>query len=63
MFQKYAHKEFENHPFHSSAIEMVELFNKHPELIDGFSDLHLLEKYKEQIDLLLDPLFPEPLLK
>ena len=62
LFEKYAHLEFSNHPFHSAAIKMVELFNKHPELIDGFSDYSLLEKYKEQIDLLLNPLFPEPLL-
>ena len=62
MFQKYAHKEYEQHPFHGSALKMVDLFQKHPELIDGFSDYSLLETYKEQIDLLLNPLFPEPLL-
>lgn len=61
MFEKYASEEFVNHPFHSAALNMIELFNDNPELIDGFSDLTLLEKYKEQIDLLLDPLFPEPL--
>ena len=62
LFEKYSHKDFENHPFHGSAIKMVELFKKHPELNDGFSDHTLLEKYKEEIDLLLNPLFPEPLL-
>ena len=62
LFEKYADKEFINHPFHSSAIKMVKLFNKHPELNDGFSDYTLLDTYKEQIDLLLNPLFPEPLL-
>ena len=61
MFEKYAHKEFENHPFHSAAIKMVDLFKEYPELNDGFSDYNLLKEYKEQIDLLLDPLFPEPL--
>ena len=61
MFEKYAHKDFENHPFHTAALEMVNLFNQHPELNDGFSDLSLLDTYKEQIDLLLNPLFPEPL--
>ncbi|WP_439131069.1 GAF domain-containing protein [Polaribacter sp.] len=60
-FKKYAQKEFSEHPFHTAAIEMVNLFNKHPELNDGFSDLKLLKTYKKQIDLLLDPLFPEPL--
>jgi hypothetical protein len=62
LFEKYAKKEFINHPFHSSAIKMVQLFEKHPELNDGFSDYTLLETYKEQINLLLNPLFPEPLL-
>ena len=62
LFEKYAHPEFEKHPFHTSAVKMVDLFKKHPELNDGFSDYSLLEKYKEQINLLLNPLFPEPLL-
>ncbi|MGJ8745336.1 GAF domain-containing protein [Polaribacter sp.] len=62
LFQKYAQKEYANHPFHSSAKEMVVLINKYPELNEGFSDYTLLEKYKEQINLLLNPLFPEPLL-
>ncbi|QVY64097.1 GAF domain-containing protein [Polaribacter sp. Q13] len=62
LFKKYADIEYAKHPYHSSAKEMVQLINKHPELKDGFSDYTLLEKYKEQIDLLLNPLFPEPLL-
>lgn len=63
MFKKYADEEFAKHPFHSSAKKMVALFNKYPELNSGFSDYSLLDTtYKEQIDLLLDPLFPEPLL-
>ncbi|KGL61931.1 hypothetical protein [Polaribacter sp. Hel1_85] len=61
LLEKYAKKEFINHPFHSSAIKMVQIFEKHPELNDGFSDYTLLQKYKEQINLLLDPLFPEAL--
>jgi len=62
IFKKYAKKEFINHPFHSAAIKMVELFETYPELNEGFSDYSLLETYKEQIDTLLNPLFPEPLL-
>ena len=62
LFEKYSHLEFKNHPFHSSALEIVKLFEKHPELNDGFSDYTLLDKYKNEIDLLLNPLFPEPLL-
>ena len=62
LFKKYAQKKYLDHPFHDSAKKMVVLFEKHPELNEGFSDLTLLETYKEQIDLLLEPLFPEPLL-
>lgn len=62
MFEKYATKEFKEHPYHKSALQMVEEFKKYPELIEGFSDFSLLDKYSDQIDLLLDPLFPEPLL-
>ncbi|QXP65795.1 GAF domain-containing protein [Polaribacter sp. AHE13PA] len=62
LFKKYADMEYAKHPYHSSAKKMVQLINKHPELNDGFSDYSLLDKYKEQIDLLLNPLFPEPLL-
>ena len=61
LFEKYAGKEFSDHPFHGSASEMVALFKKKPELIDGFSDYTLLEKHKKEINLLLNPLFPEPL--
>lgn len=62
LFQKYANIEFIDHPFHESSKKIVQNFKKYPELISGFSDISLLEKYKEQIDLLLNPLFPEPLL-
>jgi len=62
MLEKYASKEHENHPYHKSAIDMVKELRNYPELIEGFSDLSLLEKYQEPIDLLLEPLFPEPLL-
>ncbi|MEO9570679.1 MAG: GAF domain-containing protein [Polaribacter sp.] len=62
LFEKYAKKEFKNHPFHSASLKMIKLFEKHPELNDGFSDYSLLQTYKEQINLLLNPLFPESLL-
>ncbi|PHR72165.1 MAG: GAF domain-containing protein [Lutibacter sp.] len=62
LFNKYASEEFKNHPYHASAHLMVAEIEKYPELIEGFSDFSLLEKYKDQIDLLLEPLFPEPLL-
>ncbi|MDP5106195.1 MAG: GAF domain-containing protein [Polaribacter sp.] len=62
LFQKYANIQFIDHPFHESAKKIVQNFENYPELISGFSDISFLEKYKEQIDLLLNPLFPEPLL-
>jgi hypothetical protein len=62
MFKKYAGIEFKSHPFHKSAKVMVTEIEKEPILIHGFSDFSLLEKHKEKIDLLLNPLFPEPLL-
>lgn len=62
MFEKYTNPEFEQHPFYSSAKKMVLLFKKNPELYHGFSDYNLLKKYHEEIDLLLNPLFPEALL-
>lgn len=61
LFEKYAENGFAHHPYHDAAKKMVDLFKNHPELIDGFSDVSLLNTYKEQINLLLDPLFPEPL--
>ncbi len=62
LFEKYASAEFTNHPYNSAAKKMLLLFEKHPELNEGFSDYSLLETYKEEISLLLEPLFPEPLL-
>ncbi len=61
LFEKYADKEFKNHPFHDAALKMISLFKNHPELNNGFSDYSLLEKHKEKIDLILEPLFPEAL--
>lgn len=61
-FELYASKENSDHPYHKSAIDMVKEFENYPELIDGFSDFTLLEKYEDQISLLLEPLFPQPLL-
>lgn len=42
-------------------LKIKELFKNIPELADGFSDFSLLEKYKKEIDDLLNPLFPEAL--
>ncbi|WP_439128432.1 GAF domain-containing protein [Polaribacter sp.] len=60
-FEKFGSEKHKAHPFHSSALKMIDIFNQYPELNDGFSDYTLLEKYKKQVNLLLEPLFPEPL--
>ena len=60
-FKRYASDDFKNHPYHKSAVDMVAEFSKYPELIDGFSDFSLLEKYQDVIEQMLDPLFPEEL--
>jgi hypothetical protein len=41
---------------------MVSIFENYPELINGLSDVSLLKKYKDLINLVFDRLFPEPLL-
>lgn len=61
MYQKYADTKKASHPFHKSAKAMTAEIEKYPELITGFSDFSILEKRAKQIDLLLEPLFPEAL--
>ena len=58
-FEKYANDK--THPFYTSAKTMVAEFKKYPELINGFDDISLLDTYERQIDLIMNPLFPEPL--
>lgn len=62
MYKKYTEKDFEKHPFYKSAKEMVAKIEKHPELIDGFTDYAIFDELEEEIGFLLEPLFPEPLL-
>ncbi|MFY0630335.1 MAG: GAF domain-containing protein [Flavobacteriaceae bacterium] len=61
-FEKYASDEYVDHPYHKSAIDMVQEFSKYPELFEGITDFSLINKYQDIINLLLEPLFPEPLL-
>ena len=56
---QYASKDYEKHPFHSAAIKIKIEIEKNPFLIDGFSDFSLVEKHREIIDIMLEPLFPE----
>ncbi|MDO6599399.1 GAF domain-containing protein [Tenacibaculum sp. 1_MG-2023] len=59
MLKTYADSESKNHPFYSSAKIVVKEVEKHPELIAGFTDLTILQKHEDLIQLLLDALFPE----
>ena len=61
-FEKFANADFKKHPFHESSKILVNQLRKTPELIEGFSDLSLLEKHNDQIEILLEALFPEPLM-
>ena len=58
MISGFASEEQKDHPYHASANIMVKEIQKYPELITGFSDLSLLKKYEDIIDLLLENLFP-----
>lgn len=61
-YLKYTADSYRHHPFHEAAKLVVEELKDFPELIEGFSDVSLLEKHKDKVNLLLEPLFPEPLL-
>ena len=50
-----------NHLYYKSSVEIFNNLKNYPELIEGFQDFSILEKNKEQIDLMLEPLFPEML--
>jgi hypothetical protein len=63
LYEKYASEAFKDHPKHIASKEMVATIKEYPDLINGFSDLSLLDSYKEPINALLDPLFPESLLE
>jgi hypothetical protein len=56
-YKEYA--EDESHPYYQSAKELTAYLGQYPDLIEGFSDFSLLEKYGEQTDLMLEALFPE----
>ena len=58
-FEKYAKDE--HHPYHKSSKVVLESVRKYPELSEGIEDLGQLHKYEEEINNLLNPLFPGPL--
>jgi len=47
------------HPYHQTAKQIIKKLENHPELIKGFSDFSILEKYQEEVDFILSGLFPE----
>ena len=49
----------QNHVMHKAAADLLKEMNQYPILRDGFEDFSNLEKYSEQIDKLLDVLFPD----
>jgi hypothetical protein len=59
MLKEYTTGNSKNHPFNASANVIIKEVEKHPELINGFSDLSLLKKHETIIDVLLEALFPE----
>lgn len=63
MYKKYTTEAYKGHPFYQSAKEMVAKIEKHPELIEGFTDYKVFDELNNEISLLLEPLFPEALLE
>ena len=61
VYEKYANDSFEKHPLHTFAKHIKAEVTKHPELIQGFSDVTLVKNLKDSINVLLEPLFPEAL--
>lgn len=59
LFVEYASEEKKEHPFHDSAKKIKAEIEKEPLLINGFSDFSLLEKHKQVVTWLTEPLFPE----
>ena len=59
MLKQYASEESKDHPFYHSANVIVKEVEKFPVLINGFSDLSILEKHADIINILLEALFPE----
>ncbi|MFK7772171.1 MAG: GAF domain-containing protein [Saprospiraceae bacterium] len=51
----------EKHPYFKSSKEVLEAVRKAPALRDGIEDMEELHQYEKEINLLVDPLFPENL--
>ena len=56
-YNRYAEDKY--HPYYKSAQQITNHLAQFPELIEGFADHSLLKKYEDEIDLMLDGLFPE----
>lgn len=49
----------EKHPYSLPAKKIIDEVAQYPELRDGFQDYSKLSEYEKQIEMLMDPLFPE----
>ena len=58
IIDSYKEKAENNEVLKKYISEILLIEEKYPQLIAGISNLNDLSKYKEQIDILLDPLFP-----
>ena len=58
-FELYAHRD--GHPFQQASLQVLEDIKQHPKLWEGFEDLSELDGCKEEIEILLNPLFSDPL--
>ncbi|MFK7937532.1 MAG: GAF domain-containing protein [Saprospiraceae bacterium] len=59
IYEKYAQDE--SHPFCESSKKVLAAVNKFPELRTGIEDISQLPKYEQELKILFNPLFPEPL--
>jgi hypothetical protein len=62
IIEGYASEDSKDHPFHNSAKILVNEIKKTPELLTGINEISLLENYKDQIEMILHPLFPDSLM-
>ena len=61
MLKKHTNDNTKEPLFNASADLIIKEVDKYPELINGFSDLSLLKKHQNIIEILLETLFPEML--
>lgn len=60
-YEKYTKEEYKDHPYYLAAKKMQDMYDAVPEFAEGFSDFSLIENNRDLVNMLLEPLFPEPL--